>query len=219
MPSQQMKERVRLRLKEARARRAEKRGGAKHLSPRLARVVDRNINTLVEISDNMERQRSGSDRVADAITRFSGNMGFVYLHVLWFAGWIVYNEAAHRHWLSLPAFDPPPFGLLSLIVSLEAIFLATFVLITQNRMSEAADQRADLDLQIDLLAEYEVTRVLVLADAIAEHLGLAAGDDPEIEELKNDVSPETVLREYQARKNQGSAAGGAADTSSTRAPE
>ena len=80
------------------------------------------------------------------------------------------------------------------------------MLITQNRMSEVADQRADLDLQIDLLAEYEVTRILVLADAIAEHLGLPVGDDPEIEELKNDVSPEAVLREYQARKNNGDGA-------------
>jgi uncharacterized membrane protein len=212
-----MKERVRLRLKEARARRAAKRGGPKHISSRLASVVDRNIDTLVEISNNMERHKSCSDRIADAITRFSGSMGFVYLHALWFAAWIVYNEAAHRQWVSLPAFDPPPFGLLTLIVSLEAIFLATFVLITQNRMSEVADQRADLDLQIDLLAEYEVTRVLVLADAIAEHLGLAAGDDPEIEELKNDVSPETVLREYQARKNHGHDAGGPAP--STPAPK
>jgi uncharacterized membrane protein len=219
MPTQQMKERLRLRLKEARVRRAEKRGGGKHLSPRLARVVDRNIDTLVEISNNMERQRSRSDRVADAITRFSGSMGFVYLHVVWFAAWIVYNEAAFRRWVSLPAFDPPPFGLLTLVVSLEAIFLATFVLITQNRMSEMAEQRADLDLQIDLLAEYEVTRILVLADAIAEHLGLAAGDDPEIEELKNDVSPEAVLREYQSRKNHSSPAGGAGPAPSAAAPE
>jgi uncharacterized membrane protein len=149
--------------------------------------------------------------VADAITRFSGSMGFVYLHAVWFAGWIVYNEAAHRQWVHMPAFDPPPFGPLTLIVSLEAIFLATFVLITQNRMSEVADQRADLDLQIDLLAEYEVTRVLMLADAIAEHLGLPAGNDPEVEELKKDVNPGTVLREYQARKteeNGGGAPGG-----------
>jgi uncharacterized membrane protein len=201
-----MNERLRLRLQEARARRGEKQGAAKRLSPRLARVVDRNIDTLIEICNNLERHRSRSDRVADGITRFSGSMRFVYLHVLWFTAWIIYNEAAHRGWVSLPAFDPPPFGLLTLVVSLEAIFLATFVLITQNRMSEVADQRADLDLQIDLLAEYEVTRILMLADAIAEHLGLPAGDDPEIEELKNDVSPETVLREYQARKNNGDGA-------------
>src|SRR5687768_10885148 len=212
-----MNERLRQRLREARARRGEKPGAARRLSPRLARVVDRNIDTLIEICNNLERRRSRSDRMADGITRFSGSMGFVYLHVLWFAAWILYNEAAHRQWLPLTAFDPPPFGLLTLVVSLEAIFLATFVLITQNRMSEVADQRADLDLQIDLLAEYEVTRVLVLADAIAEHLGLAAGDDPEIEELKNDVSPEAVLREYQTRKN--NREGGGAGAPSGTAPE
>ena len=196
-------ERLKRRLEEVQAhRRAATAGRPGAKGGRLARVVERNIETLIEISRDLERQRTRSDRVADFITRFSGSMGFVYVHVLWFAGWIIYNNAAHRQWVRLPPFDPPPFGLLTLIVSLEAIFLATFVLITQNRMSEVADQRADLDLQIDLLAEYEVTRVLMLADAIAEHLGLPSGNDPEVEELKKDVNPETVLREYQARKTE-----------------
>ena len=86
-------------------------------------------------------------------------------------------------------------------VSLEAIFLATFVLISQNRLSAIADQRADLDLQINLLAEYEITRVLTMVDAIADHLGLEVGHDPEVDELKSDVSPEIVIEELEEKKN------------------
>jgi uncharacterized membrane protein len=80
--------------------------------------------------------------------------------------------------------------------------LATFVLISQNRISEIADQRADLDLQINLLAEYEITRVLTLVDAIADHMGLEVGKDPEVDELKSDVSPEIVIEEMEERKHE-----------------
>jgi uncharacterized membrane protein len=166
--------------------------------PRLARVVERNINTLVEIREHMERRKSTQDHIADWITWFSGSMVFVYLHVVWFGLWIAINLG----WTPLRPFDPYPFGLLTMIVSLEAIFLSTFVLISQNRLSEIADQRADLDLQINLLAEYEITRVLTLVDAIADHLGLEVGHDPEVDELKSEVSPEVVLTEMEQRKNE-----------------
>jgi uncharacterized membrane protein len=165
--------------------------------PRLARVVERNIDTLVEIRDHMERRKSTQDHIADWITRFSGNMIFVYIHVAWFAAWIAINLG----WTHLKPFDPYPFGLLTMIVSLEAIFLSTFVLISQNRLSEITDQRADLDLQINLLAEYEITRLLTLVDAIADHLGVQKGKDPEVEELKNEVSPEVMINEMEKRKH------------------
>ncbi len=164
---------------------------------RLARVVERNINTLVEIRENMDRRKSTQDRIADWVTWFSGSMIFVYIHVAWFALWIAINMG----WTHLRPFDPYPFNLLTMVVSLEAIMLATFVLISQNRISEIADQRADLDLQINLLAEYEITRVLTLVDAIADHLGLEVGKDPEVDELKSDVSPEIVLKEMEDRKH------------------
>src|SRR5258706_14097425 len=116
-------------------------------------------------------------------------MIFVYIHVAWFGIWLAINLG----WPLLKPFDPYPFNLLTMIVSLEAILLATFVLISQNRISEIADQRADLDLQINLLAEDEITRVLTLGDAIADHLGLEGGRDPEGEELQNEVPPEVVV--------------------------
>jgi len=167
-------------------------------SKRLAKVVERNINTLVEIREHMDRRKSTQDRIADWVTWFSGSMSFVYIHLGWFAIWLCINLG----WTHLKPFDPYPFNLLTMIVSLEAILLATFVLISQNRISEIADQRADLDLQINLLAEYEITRVLTLVDAIADHMGLEVGHDPEVDELKNEVSPEIVIQEMEQRKNE-----------------
>jgi uncharacterized membrane protein len=165
-------------------------------NPHVCEVVERNIATLIEVRRKTEQKRGRQDRIADWITTFSGSMAFIYLHAAWFALWIFLNLGGLG---ARFIFDAFPFGLLTLIVSLEAIFLSTFVLLSQNRQAEVADRRADLDLQINLLTEYEVTRVLTLVDAIADHLGLEAGGDPEIDELKKDVAPEQVLREIAAR--------------------
>lgn len=190
MARHRLPEEVRKRMIEAQLRRT----GSK----RLARVVERNIDTLVEIREHMDRRKSGQDRIADWVTWFSGSMIFVYIHLVWFGIWLAINLG----WTGLHPFDPYPFNLLTMVVSLEAILLATFVLISQNRLSEIADQRADLDLQINLLAEYEITRVLTLVDAIADHMGLEVGHDPEVDELKSDVSPEIVIQEMEEKKHQ-----------------
>ena len=108
------------------------------------------------------RLRSNQDRVADAITRFAGSMSFVYLHVGWFAVWIVLNAGLVG---SALVFDDFPFGLLTMIVSLEAIFLSTFVMISQNREATRAEVRANLDFETNLTAE-------VLVRAIAKHTGV-----------------------------------------------
>ena len=170
-------------------------------NPNLAAVLERNINTLIELRRQVEEHRSLQDRIADGVTRFAGSMLFVYLHLVWFTVWIVVNLGGLA-WLQIHVFDAFPFGLLTLIVSLEAIFLSTFVLLSQNRQGMASDERADLDLQINLLAEHEITRILALVDAIADHLGLEAGKDPEIEELKQEVKPDLVIRELEDRKQE-----------------
>ena len=108
------------------------------------------------------RLRTDQDRVADAITRFAGSMSFVYLHVGWFAVWIVLNAGLVG---SAVVFDDFPFGLLTMIVSLEAIFLSTFVMISQNREATRAEVRANLDFETNLTAE-------VLVRAIAKHTGV-----------------------------------------------
>jgi len=159
-------------------------------------VLDRNIRTLVEIRRQAERKKGLQERIADRITSFTGSMPFVYLHLFWIGSWVIYNLG----WLGLEPFDPYPFGLLTMIGSLEAIFLSTFVLISQNRMAATADKRAELDLQINLLAEHEITQVLTLTDAIAQHLGVRRGVDPEVEECKTDVDPAAVLEAIESHE-------------------
>jgi uncharacterized membrane protein len=156
--------------------------------PGLTPVVERNIAALLSHRSREDRRKPAADRIADRITRFSGSMAFVYLHLALFGGWIIVNLG----WLPLKPFDPS-FVILAMAASVEAIFLSTFVLISQNRMAALADQRADLDLHISLLAEHEITRLLKLLMAVANQVGLDIANDPELAELTRDVSPEAVL--------------------------
>lgn len=161
-------------------------------NPALAGIVEQNIEAIETHRQEVEGGKSLQDHVADAITRFSGSMVFIYLHVLIFGIWIIGNLGI----AAIPAFDPFPFGMLTTIVSLEAIFLSTFVLVSQNRQAEIAERRAELDLQINLLTEYEVTRILTLTDKIAQQLG--ASEDAK-EELERDTKPSDVLKELEKR--------------------
>ena len=155
----------------------------------LSPVLQRNIRALTERRERDQREASLQDRIAGAITRFAGSMTFVFLHAGVFGFWALVNSGLLP---VLPKWDES-FVILGTSASVEAIFLSTFVLISQNRMSAAADKRADLDLQISLLAEHEITRVVALASAIAEKLGIEGADDPHLAELKQDVAPDAVL--------------------------
>ena len=158
----------------------------------MARVVERNITALIARRRQEEAAGGWQERAADGITRFTGSMRFVYLHLAVFGLWIAVNLG----WLPLPRFDPT-FVILAMVASVEAIFLSTFVLITQNRMAAQADKRADLDLQISLLAEHEVTRLITLVTAMADRMGIEESRDPELTELAQDVAPERVLEEME----------------------
>ena len=162
------------------------------LSPALAR----NIRTLQERRAHEERQASLQERVAEAITRFTGSMAFVYLHVVLFGFWTLVNSGLLT---LLPKWDES-FVILGTSASVEAIFLSTFVLISQNRMAAAANRSADLDLHISLLTEHELTKLVELVTALAERAGIRANADPEIEEVKKDVAPEAVLDEIENRQ-------------------
>src|SRR3712207_1858857 len=162
--------------------------------PGLSPVLERNIRALQLRREREGKEASAEERVAEAITRFTGSMRFVYLHLALFGFWI----AANLGWVpGVPAWDPS-FVVLAMIASVEAIFLSTFVLISQNRMSAAADKRADLDLQVSLLAEHEVTRLVTLVSAIADRLGVRTEADAELDEIERDVAPEAVLDEIEA---------------------
>jgi len=142
------------------------------------------------------KEATVEERLAEAITRFTGSMRFVYLHLVIFGFWIVANLG----WIpGVPAWDSS-FVVLAMIASVEAIFLSTFVLISQNRMAAAADKRADLDLQISLLAEHEVTRLVTLVSGIADRMGVRTEADADLDEITEDVAPDAVLDELEAAK-------------------
>jgi len=166
----------------------------------MSRVVERNIHGLLERRAADQAQRTPSQRVADRVTSFTGSMAFVFIHLALFGTWIVWNLGL----LGLPEFDES-FVVLAMAASVEAIFLSTFVLISQNRSNERADERADLDLQINLLTEHEVTRLITLVTAVAERLGIEDAHTPEIDELAKDVHPERVMEtmERVARQHAG----------------
>jgi uncharacterized membrane protein len=157
--------------------------------PWVAPVVERNIRTLLARRQAEEAKLGWQEKVATAITRFSGSMAFVYLHLVVYGLWIVINVVGIP---GLPRFDPS-LVLLAMAASVEAIFLSTFILITQNRMMAQADRRADLNLQISLLAEHEITRLITMTQSMARKMGLAEAESPELEQLGHDVSPEQVL--------------------------
>lgn len=163
--------------------------------PGLGSVLERNIAALQRRRAREAETAGFEERVAEAITRFAGSMRFVYLHLAIFGGWILANLGVIP---GVPPFDPS-FVILAMAASVEAIFLATFVLITQNRMAAQADKRAELDLQISLLAEHEITKLVAMASAIADRLGVETEVDREISELKQDVAPEIVLDEIEER--------------------
>jgi uncharacterized membrane protein len=151
----------------------------------------RNIDALRRHHDDELRRAGFHERLASAITSFVGSFAFIYIHVVLFGSWILANVG---YVPSVSQWDPH-FVILGMAASVEAIFLSTFVLISQNRMSAMQGRQAALDLQISLLAEHEVTRLIRQTSAIAEKLGVNCGDD--VEELKRDIAPEAVLAAIQ----------------------
>lgn len=132
-------------------------------------ITDRNVDRVVRLQKESEQRRSGAEKLAGTITRVAGGTPFILLHVVWFAAWILANTGFLP---GVPRWDPFPFGFLTLVVSLEAIFLSLLVLMAQNRMTQDADRRALLDLQINMLAEQESTATLQMLEKICKHLGI-----------------------------------------------
>ena len=163
----------------------------------MVRIVERNIDALLKRRKQEEKQKSFEERLADVVTRFTGSMLFVYIHLVLFGVWIIWNLG----WIGLKAFDPS-FVVLAMFASVEAIFLSTFVLISQNRMNEQADKRADLDLQVSLLTEHEVTRLINLVTEMAKKMDIKDAYHPELDELAKDVQPEKVMDTMEMQKNE-----------------
>jgi len=162
-------------------------------------LTKRNIEIVKQLEQSSKEERSKSEQVAERIANFCGSMTFVWVHVAWFGGWIFFNLISGvRH------IDPFPFTFLTLVVSLEAIFLSTFILISQNHDAKISERRNHLDLQINLLSEQENTRMLELLRAVAEKLGCEIPHESEIAPLSEETSPEKVVAQFdQHEQDQG----------------
>jgi uncharacterized membrane protein len=152
-----------------------------------------NISAVVRLEEEAQRQRTVSDRLADGIANFVGSIPFVVLHLCWFGIWVLLNTTRV---FSTFRFDPYPFALLCMLVSLEGVLLSTFVLIKQNRMSLRADERSHLDLQINLLSEKELTKMLQLQKLICNKLDIKEAEmDFEVKELSSVTAVDNIAHE------------------------
>jgi uncharacterized membrane protein len=149
----------------------------------------RNIEALRRRRAEEDARASVEQRLASAITRFTGSMNFVSVHVLIYGFWIIANLG----WVPNVRPWDSTFVVLAMVASVEAIFLSTFILITQNRMAATADRRAELDLQVSLLAEAEITKLVELVSEIANRMDVPTEEQEELQEMKRMVAPEAVL--------------------------
>lgn len=166
-----------------------------------------NVRTIVALEQRLAAEKSRSERVSDRVSRFVGTLGFVAVHLALFIAWAAWNAVA-----APPLrFDPYPYGLLTFIVSMEGVLIATFVLITQNRMQARTDQRDRLNLQVDLLAEQEMTLVLRMLRRISD--ALQVGPDDEDARRAEQLAEETNVYDLmqQLERERGGAQKGASD--------
>jgi len=139
--------------------------------------VESNVQTIAKLEREAIDQQSPIDRLTAGITRVLGSTTFIVIHAVWFAVWIVMNSTR-------PPFDAYPFSLLNLIVALEALFLTSVVLMTQNRMAQLADRRAHLDLQVNMLAEQELTAMLHMLHGLCTQAGVSVSiHDERVQQL------------------------------------
>jgi uncharacterized membrane protein len=164
-------------------------------NPALPNVIQRNIRKIIQVRLKAAREQKLEDRIATGMTSFSGSMLFFYIHVVWFSLWFLLNTGH----LGFTPFDPYPYGFLTVVVSLEAIFLATFVLISQNLLSREAERLTDLGLQTGLLTEHELTRVLQMLRAIQDKIGITNDVDSNRADanLEMETKLEDVLSEIE----------------------
>jgi uncharacterized membrane protein len=167
--------------------------GAQYHQPSTAEgLTDRNVRTIVELERSARAARGMAERLADLIARFCGTLTFVWVHVAWFAAWILLNAWPGGHHP-----DPYPFTFLTLVVSLEAIFLSTFILISQNLENKVSERRSQLDLQINLLTEQENTKMLRMLKSIAEKVGANVSGDPDLAVLEESTRPENLVEQIE----------------------
>jgi uncharacterized membrane protein len=164
-------------------------------TPSVPTHMERNVRAIAQLEQSAMAERSSADRLSDAITHVAGSLAFLVLHIVVFGLWIAVNIGLVP---GVQPFDPYPFSFLTLVVSLEAIFLATFVLMSQNRAARLADRRAHLDLQVDLLAERELTAILHMLRALCDKQKVVLDD---VGTDVNDLLEETDVKKLASNLN------------------
>jgi uncharacterized membrane protein len=155
------------------------------------------IDSIVRQEEEALERRSSSERLADAVGVFAGSLLFIVLHLGLVIAWLVVNSGEIP---GIRPFDPHPFSLLGVIVAVEAVILSSFILMRQNRMMRRGERRDHLNLQVDLLAEKEITKVLQMVHAICGHMGLQnIMADKEIRELSQTTSIESLSQTLEDR--------------------
>lgn len=144
---------------------------------------------IKSIKARADAKRTAAEKVADWLTSRFGSMAFLILNFIWFASWVLINTGNIK---SITPFDPFPFSLLTTVVSLEAIFLAIIVLISQNRNSKVDDLREEIHLQVNLIAEKEITKIIKMMAVLLEKQGVDLSQDPEIKKWSRPVSEEDI---------------------------
>jgi uncharacterized membrane protein len=162
----------------------------KKTAPTVPNVVAKNIAQLVRAQRRKNRRLGVIFRSLDKLTQFSGSTTFLVLHLIWFIIWVVLNtESAH-------AFDPYPYGFLTLIVSLEAIVLSIMVLMVQNKIQKDADRRAEMDVHVNLLSESEITMILHKLVRLEKKMGIEVSpqEQKQVDDLLKDTSAIEIER-------------------------
>jgi len=168
----------------------------------VAELLQANVETIRRLDVKALQPQSLTDRLAAKVERFAGSPKFIWIHVVWFAAWIIANTIAPiRH------FDPFPFTFLTLVVSLEAIFLSAFILMSQNVSSALSERRNQLDLQINLLSEQENTKMLQMLARIARKLEVPMDDDGTLSVLEQATRPEKLAEQIDKANGGGAASG------------
>jgi uncharacterized membrane protein len=158
-------------------------------------LTQRNVEAILNLEEAAKEQRTQTELLAERIAKFCGSMRFVWVHVIWFTGWIVFNLMP-----GIKHIDPFPFTFLTLVVSLEAIFLSTFILISQNHDTQISERRNHLDLQINLLSEQENTKMIQMLQAIADKVGVDLRHDSDLEQLRQETQPEKLAEQIERRE-------------------
>ena len=154
-------------------------------------LQQRNIDAIARVEAAVMGERSAGERFARVVIRRIGTPTSVCVHIAFFALWVAWNAAA-RDRVIVP-FDPYPFNLLALLASIEAIVLGLLILSSQNRLQHEADRRAHLNLQINMMAELEGTKVLTMLDSLCRHFEIESGAAELLAELTAETDPATIV--------------------------